>query len=396
MDDKLWDKYEVFLVNNNLTKRRIEKLNFLYGVVLRAFEGKDLTKIKRQDIEEYITKLNKNVFKKENGQVYTGNTKADIKKFIRQFWKWLKGNGEFYPPEVAWIKTGISKDEKRIPEDVLLYSDVIKLAHGMQKIEYRILVLLLFDSGFRIAEIMSVRKKDITFKEYDSSKKCFWIKCTVSKTEPREVPIPLFTEELQTFLRSSYMESKKDDELIFQMSYRAVAKCLSENAEKILKRKVHPHLFRHSSATYYAEQYQGDRLKLAQKYGWTLSSSQMETYVRMSANYLKQGVKQVYSNEVVKFKETLQKENEELKKELEKLRLKQDYEYFISFPEWENYGKNIKKEQLGLFKKYLILRKKKKISIYKFMDQYFADKFKEDYGDYADPTNLIDAYVEEE
>jgi hypothetical protein len=34
---------------------------------------------------------------------------------LKRFYKWLKGNDEYYPPEVAWIKTTLKDKDKPLP-----------------------------------------------------------------------------------------------------------------------------------------------------------------------------------------------------------------------------------------------------------------------------------------
>ena len=38
---------------------------------------------------------------------------------LKKFYKWLKGNGEIFPPEVRWIKNNHKNDRIKMPEDLL-------------------------------------------------------------------------------------------------------------------------------------------------------------------------------------------------------------------------------------------------------------------------------------
>ncbi len=320
----LWVKFENHCLNEGLSKKRIAKLRMVYGVVLRGLSEKLLEDVKRVDIEDFINRLNRNEFKTADDKNYAGSSKADIKKFLKQFWKWLKGDNEFYPSEVVWIKARISKDEKPIEKEVLSINDATRLANSFEKIQYKILTLMLFDSGFRISEMLSVCKKDLTWEEYDGQKKCFWIKCNVSKTYVRKIPIPLFTEDIQAFYNSTYFKELSEEKLIFSKGYATVRKIIDERSQKILQRRITPHLFRHSSATFYARELDGDTLKLAHRYGWSLSADELKTYVRMSGSYERASAKKVYENETGKLKERINELEDELlhfRKNMEQIKI---------------------------------------------------------------------------
>jgi len=312
VNDALWLKYENFLLNEQLSHNRMQKLKMVYNVIRRGFKDKPLEDRTRKDVEDFINELNHNTFKREDGKIYQGNTKLDIKKFLKQFWKWLKGNNEDYPPEVRWIKARIGKDEKPIEKEVMSVAQASKLANSFSKSEYRALVLLLFDTGFRISEMLSVTKKDLTYEDYEDGQACFWVKCNQSKTYVRKIPAPLFTEDIQAFVNGSYYKSLEDNAPLFNMSYASILQGLNDHAKEIIHRKITPHLFRHSSATYYARELGGNTLQLATRYGWSLGSDELKTYVRLSGAFEKQAAKQVYGNETIK----LRKEVEEMKTEL--------------------------------------------------------------------------------
>lgn len=306
--EALWQKFESHLLNEQVTQRRIAKLKYVFSVCERGL--KDFSKAKRADIEKFTDDLNRNHFLKLDGQQYSGNAKSDIKKFIKQFFKWYKGNNEAYPPEVAWLKTKIGKNEKPEDKPVLSLEEVSRFAHYFKKIELRLLALILFDSGFRIAEALSIKKKDLTFEPFEDDKKCFWVFCNESKTLKRKVDIPLFTEDIAAFVNSSYYQSLKDDEPIFRLSYSDIIKNFKRASAQLFGvdksghplKVITPHCLRHSSATFYSVQYEGNMVQIAQRYGWSYSSDELKTYIRRSGAYQKAGAKKIYSNEIVLLK----------------------------------------------------------------------------------------------
>lgn len=330
--DGLWEKYESSLLNEGATKLRIKKLKQMFFKCLQWLP-KGYVASNRGDIEELITKLNRNEIKRQDGGDFSGSTKSDIKKFLRQFYKWLKGDNEHYPPEVAWIKTKISKDEKPEEKPVLSVEDAERFALSFDSIEYRTIIYVLFDSGFRISELLSVKKQDVTWENYDENgEKCFWIKCNESKTVTRKIPIPLFTEKVRLFLRNKHIRKLSDDDLLFSAKYPNIVKAMRKNSLKLFGKRITPHALRHSSATYYARELDGNVPQLAQRFGWSYSAKELQTYVRASGAYQKQSVKKVFSNQATELKT----ENEQLRKEVELM--KQQIEQLLIIA--EDYRRN--------------------------------------------------------
>lgn len=311
---ELWTQFENHLMNEAVSKKRITKLRQMFCTVERGLK-KPYDKCTRLDIENFVIRLNRNEFVPLKGGQYSGWSKSDMKKFLRQFYKWRKGNNEEYPKQVSWLKARIPKDEQPEEKPILSIEEVNKLANSYSKIEMRMLVLLMFDSGFRFQEMTSVKKKDLTWERFYQDKKCFWIMCNVSKTIKRKIPIPLFSEDIQTFVNSTYYQAKQDDDLLFPMSKTAIYNNLANHSKRLFNKTISSHCLRHSSATYYAKEYDGNMNMIAERYGWSYSSDELKTYIRRSGTYQRQGAKKVFTNEIIEVKE----ENRELKRQIAEL-----------------------------------------------------------------------------
>ena len=79
---------------------------------------------------------------------------------------------------------------------------------------------------------------------------------------------------------------------------------------KTLKLRVHPHLFRHSSATYYAQHL--THYQLCSRYGWGMSSTMPDVYIR------REGIDEERVAEIIEADELgkLKKENESLNQQV--------------------------------------------------------------------------------
>ncbi len=275
----------------------------------------NLETAKREQIENFLNNLNRNIIKKNDGSNFSGSTKADIKKFLKQYFKHTRGEDENYPKEVSWIKATIGKDEKPKEKPTTSQDDIMKVAAQFDKLEYRILTLMFFDSGFRKSEMFSALKKDLTWDVFDEDgNKCFWIKCNESKTEPRTIPIQLFTEDIKAFVNGVYYKSLNNDNKLFNVNYGSYLKMLGNASSKAISIKLNIQCLRHSSATLYAQLLHGDLIALANRYGWSYSAKELKTYVRRSKSAHLIGAKKVFSSELLKLKEENQKQQERMDK----------------------------------------------------------------------------------
>lgn len=317
--DRLWTKFENHLLNEGLTDLRRKKLYSLYGTVQRGLKGR-LGTADRAEIEPFINALNRGEFRKINGKPYGGATKSDLKKFLRQFYKWYKGDNEYYPKAVSWVKTKIPKQEKVTLDhrEILSKEDAVKLALSFKKAEYRALVFILFDSGFRISEALSIKKKDLSwesFYEDQPENKCFWVACNESKTVTRKIPIPLFTEELRAFLNTEYIQAKNDNEPIFPFHRSTVRKALDRGVARVFtgknRKRITPHTFRRSSLTHYAVLLEGNLPMLSERYG--AAEETLKVYIRKTGVYQKPSAKKVFSNEVTQLREEVEQLRLEMK-----------------------------------------------------------------------------------
>jgi len=64
------------------------------------------------------------------------------------------------------LKTTIKKNDKKLPEDMLTAEDIKKLIKATDKPRDRSLVAVLYESGCRIGELLSMRIKHIQFDKY--------------------------------------------------------------------------------------------------------------------------------------------------------------------------------------------------------------------------------------
>ncbi len=260
--------------NGKDTKTIIKHLYSLRHFLKLMAPRVNLKKATRKDIEKALVGLNS-----------TGlgtQTRNDIMKVIKAFYKHVLGEDLYYPPCVVWIKP---KDvaSRLLPEDILSEDEVARMISTATNVRDKALISLLYDSGIRMGELISMRKKDV-----DLSGKVAHI--TVNgKTGMRQIPIMLSAPVMAQYLE--HMRDKKAaDPLWWNLAQShikgpldgaGVRKMLNVVAKAAkLEKHVYPHLLRHSRASNYANRLTEQQLKVF--FGWTGSSDMAATYVHLS------------------------------------------------------------------------------------------------------------------
>lgn len=273
---------------------RCEKYLRLLATVNRWL-GKTFDSVTQDDMDSLIEKLDGNQMLSWRGTSLSAASRTDYKVCIKKFWKWKDGDNRTYPRLVEWIDT--SETMKDVP--ALKKAEVESMIHYCSSPRDRALMMVLFDSGARIEELLNVRLKP----EHISWKPelgVYKIRLEFSKTKPRTISLPLSTELLSRWLA---VHPAKDNPLaqLFPMRYGAARMVICRFGRDILKKRVTPHMLRHSSATYYANKL--SRYQLCYRYGWTMSSDVVDRYLD------REGIPEESVNEAVKESEisTVQK-----------------------------------------------------------------------------------------
>lgn len=240
---------------------------------LALFINKDFNDMTKKDIENFVSSLGEL-------QPKTWSTKG---AFIKSFFKWIY-NSDFYPPNVRWIKTSVKSKDNKLPTDLLTKDEINSMVEAADNPRDKALVLLLYESACRAGEIANLRLKDITFDEYGA------VIIVNGKTGMRRVRLIDYVQDLILWIENHPSKNDREAPLFVSFSSRTFGKGLESGAfgslitdlakKAGIKKRVHPHLFRHTRLTELAKDFTESELKVIA--GWTGSSTMAGIYVHLS------------------------------------------------------------------------------------------------------------------
>ncbi|MCK5321538.1 tyrosine-type recombinase/integrase [Candidatus Pacearchaeota archaeon] len=272
-DRKIALSFKDDLLANNLSLPKVAR--YLQHMIWfnRTFK-KNFSDANIQDIKEIVAGLNQSD--------YSENTKKSIKIGLRKLYKFIRGvegKGK-YPPEVAWYTVTISNSKKKMPEELLTEDEMLRIIKLCTCERDRALIAVLCESGCRVGEIGTMKIKHISLEEHGA-------RLTVDgKTGMRKILVVSSAPYLQTWL-NHHPNNENPDEFLWinyrgsLLSYARISNILKQSAEKArIKKRVYPHLLRHSRATIMAKCMTDATMK--HYFGWAQGSNMASVYIHMS------------------------------------------------------------------------------------------------------------------
>lgn len=258
-------------------------------VIFYANRLKKLSEYLGKDFKEATEKDLRNVVYHIQNNGYTEQTIHSFLVSIKRFYKWLDGNDKTYPEKVAFIKITRIRKTKEIDE-ILTINEVRELVRNANSIRNKAVIYCLYSSGARVGEFLQMKIKHVKFE-----KDGIWLHIPEGKTSSREIPLDFCFKEMTDWLSSHPLKDDPDaplwitksDEKYYTLSYQRLREILKETAKiSRIKKRVYPHLLRHSRLTKGAKDGWSEyQLKLFA--GWTKSSDMAEVYIHMSGRDLK-------------------------------------------------------------------------------------------------------------
>ena len=153
--------------------RIIHYLYMLKSLVLRL--KKDFADANRKDIEELIKDFREKGYVKLNPDGSKGRKKYsewaihDRLVTLKKFYRWLRKSDD-YPDEVRWIKTSPKNSNHTLPDELLNENDVEKMINAADHPRDKAFIAVIYESGCRIGEILSLQMKNVSFDEQTGCK----------------------------------------------------------------------------------------------------------------------------------------------------------------------------------------------------------------------------------
>lgn len=279
-------QYKVHMIASGLSMARVvRKLYDLKFVCQRYLPaGKDFDTMTVDEMKPLVAQIEMTK--------YSENTKCSFKVTLKTFYRWLRGGNDI-PPEVAWFRVSVKNNKAKLPEEMLTEEEVQKLISAEPHSRQRALISVLYESGCRIGELLSLRIKNISFDEYG---------CQLlvhGKTGYRRIRIIGSVPYLLEWLNS---HPKKDDpesplwcrfKSARPVNYAIIRQLFIETAKRAgIVKKVNPHNFRHSRATKLAKHLTEAQMK--EYLGWVQGSDMAAVYVHLSGRDVDSALFQMY------------------------------------------------------------------------------------------------------
>ncbi|HJX49878.1 MAG TPA: site-specific integrase [Candidatus Nanoarchaeia archaeon] len=281
-----------------------------------TFFNKPTSKLTLKDIESFEKALSSDKLKTFKGTGYNHNTKVDIRRVIKIYLKWKLGDTEKFRKMTDWFDMG---QIKKTP-DYLSEEEITQLYKGCKNNSERFLIAVLFDVGCRAEEFHNIRYEDIQLPTKDENFVKITLKEEYSKTTGRVVSLfwKNSLEAVKDFIKERERDGVKSNEPIFNNNYDNTSQFIKRLGKKILNKSIHYHLFRHSSATYYASKL--NRQQLCYRYGWRFSSTMPDIYISRSGMENKELDEKFTNTKIEDLKLELEKEKQQKNIEFEEMK----------------------------------------------------------------------------
>lgn len=297
----------MFLTHRLSKPRLIKYLGTLRRIFLKI--GKDFDKATEENLKLFI----REIYSNDN---YSPWTKRDFAITIKRFYKWYLGEDKRFPPLVEWINTTLKKkDTPRLKKSELLSEeDVRKLIRVADNPRDKAIVALAWDTGGRVGEFGTMRIDYINFVGLDTT-----VDFLKGKTGSRTCMTLYSMPYMAKWVDSHPLKEDKSAPLWInisqdpkrkhtQLTHRAIIKIFKRLMEKTdINKRIYCHLFRHSRATWCAEN-GWSQIEMCKYFGWEDDSRMPATYISMVSKDVNNRYKESYG-----IKSERQKKTEERK-----------------------------------------------------------------------------------
>lgn len=259
------EKYLALLQQKRYSENTIKTYLFYFSDFIKYFAESELSNISIEMINHYILEL----IEKKNISHSQQNQRINAIKFYYE--KVLGRATEYYTIERP-------RQDRKLP-DVLSKEEIGSLIQATKNIKHKTIIALIYSCGLRRNESINIKISDI-----DSKRMLIKIRGAKGKKD-RYVQL---SPNILPLLRKYYLKEKPEiwifeGEPGVQYSPVSVYNVVKNAAKKAgIRKRVYPHILRHSYATHHLEQ--GTDLRFIQEWLGHDSSKTTEIYTHVSNN----------------------------------------------------------------------------------------------------------------
>ncbi len=236
--------------------RVVKYLQSIKGLAVRTPRG--LYRASRKDVITLLAKVERSSWKPW--------TKHDYKLALRKYLIFLERD------DLAELVRLPKVHGYKLPEELLDSQDILALLDQSRSDHDRAFLYTLYETGARIGELLGLERRHVRFDAQGA------VMIVEGKTGMRRLRIIESASALDLWISS---RSYKPQDLIFPNTYRAYRKRISVLAARAaLDKRVYPHLFRHSRATFLACYI--TEAQLCSYMGWSIGSAMPRIYVHLA------------------------------------------------------------------------------------------------------------------
>lgn len=224
-------------------------------------------------------------FNSEKFQNYSVAYQNNLKIIIQKFFKWMG-------KETSYIKQ-VKEVETKIDPNIILTKDQVNTLLSHMTVQEQAMVMVLME-GLRVSEMINLRLKHFT-TEGD----CGTLYVPMSKTSKRPVPLVRATPFVIKWITNHPLRKERNAYLFIHRWGGTWRKYERESIwnklqkyDDLIDPHIHPHLFRHCSATYDARAKMPDSFILM-KHGWK-TREMLDRYSHLAGKDVKEKYFEVY------------------------------------------------------------------------------------------------------
>ena len=261
----------------------VRRLNYIRSLLIlkKILKGKLVSEVGKEHIDSFFDEVS------HNSSATIQMRFNCLKKFLR-----FIGKGEV----VDGIKTHRKKEIRVRAGDLLTREDIQKLLDATSTKRGRAFILMLYESGARIGEMLNVRLDDLEFDQHGV------LASLDGKTGRRRIRLVESAQYLKDWVNEIKLTHPDTPYLWFGIDdrrpsqYATTVKFLRQTSGKAgLRKKISPHLFRHSRASELAQKLREPQLRAFM--GWAGSSDMPQVYIHLSAQDMDKAILELYKTE---------------------------------------------------------------------------------------------------